>query len=294
VLKQNEQILKTEPMNPNPSSTPVKFAFTLIELLVVIAIIAILAAMLLPALASAKAKAQRITCTNNQKQLLTAMHMYCDDNKDNLAYCNWDGGTTDDGPGWLYRITNGVVPDVRPGGKYANFKQIAYKLGLWYNYMPNPQAYLCPVDIKSKTYNESVSAGGRNNTMSSYVMNGAQCDYGTETGFTKNPNKITSAWNPMCYLMWEPDENTLGPEDPGAFEFNDAGNYPDVAKGEGIGPLHSKNGGNIMTLSGSVFFITKTQFIQDSRNGGTSRAPGPGGRTYLWWAPNVANGGFIQ
>src|SRR4029077_6071245 len=55
-------------------------AFSLIELLVVIAIIAILAALMLPALAGAKERSRRVNCKNIQRQFILAVHMYADDN----------------------------------------------------------------------------------------------------------------------------------------------------------------------------------------------------------------------
>jgi prepilin-type processing-associated H-X9-DG protein len=103
--------------------------------------------------------------------------------------------------------------------------------------------------------------------------------------------KTTQAWSTMCYLLWEPDENCLGPGNPGAFEFNDGSNYPSAppSGGEGIGPLHSKNGGNILAMDGHVQYILTKQFTADS-NTPLGQGPGPGGKTYLWWSPSSSDG----
>jgi prepilin-type N-terminal cleavage/methylation domain-containing protein len=126
--------------------------FTLIELLVVIAIIAILAALLLPALALAKKKAQEDSCINNQKQINVAHSMYTTDNRDLMVCMTMPTYTRNAGGFWV--ASNDVItavsanhgsPQVSMDKVQAALKGSGNALGF---YCPNAASFHCPGDTR--------------------------------------------------------------------------------------------------------------------------------------------------
>jgi prepilin-type N-terminal cleavage/methylation domain-containing protein/prepilin-type processing-associated H-X9-DG protein len=148
--------------------------FTLIELLVAIGIIAILAAMLMPALGKAREKAWQAECVNNLKQLTTAFMIYMSDNKGFFPKYT-DGG-------WGARVEGGwVYYDAFPVPTAGNFD---VSRGTLYSYVGNKRVYMCPLDHTGSQCSYGVNSDTQGASLS-MVSNSSDTPLLLEEGSTK-------------------------------------------------------------------------------------------------------------
>lgn len=155
---------KRDAANPRHAAGAAGRGFTLIELLVVIAIIAILAAMLLPALGKAKLKAQGIQCMNNTRQLMTAWRLYIEENRDELPFAY----SVSVAPQYVW--VKGILDDVNP--TYVdnwNYDTTIRQGAIWPYCGNSVGIFHCPADTSYGLNPQGLRLPRRSVSMSNWV-----------------------------------------------------------------------------------------------------------------------------